>query len=369
MSKAQNRIWVGTNGGVASYDGIAARTPKFERVEAQQSIRVNSMVETQDGWVLVGSSNDSVWLWKDETIANIFGACPGSACPTGDWAFARGNQGSIYVASNRFGLQQTEALAKLKQAIPDHLVVVQTTASFLGFAGEKLIATSESGSISMIDTVSGKATPLPPIKLPSGSNFVRNVSYSAGAIFIGTDASCIAVRLDDKPSTATLADGNCSATYMQRDGTVWLSTDSVYRHDRSGWKRWTPGRSGPLTATSVVDDDHSNVWIGSSLGLWRYFDVSRDWDFGSQVSSMLPDANGGLIVGLQNDEVWRLNRAFGATKLEVPVSKEAPSSGYYHGALLASSPEGRLWVPLDCSPPLERNLIGLWTIPCRSRVK
>ncbi|WLB09518.1 hypothetical protein QIH87_47635 [Bradyrhizobium elkanii] len=147
VSKAQNRIWVGTNGGVASYDGIAARTPKFESVEAQQSIRVNSMIETQDVSVLVGSSNDSVWLWKGETIVNIFGACPGSACPTGDWAFARDNEGSIYVAYNRFGLQQTEALAKLKQAIPDHFVVVRTPASFLGFAGEKLIATSESGSI------------------------------------------------------------------------------------------------------------------------------------------------------------------------------------------------------------------------------
>lgn len=344
VSKGQDRIWVGTSGGVASYDGIAARTPKFASIGARQAIRVNSMVETRDGSLLIGSSNDSVWLWKGETIVNIFGDCPGAPCPTGDWTFASDNEGSIYVASERFGLQQKEALAKLKQAIPDHLVVVQAPASFLGFAGEKLIATSQSGAISVVDKSSGKATPLPPIMLPPGSNFVRNVSKFAGTIFVGTDTGCVAVRLDEKPSTETLAEGNCGAIYKQRDGTVWLSTDSVYRRDPSGWKRWTPGRSGPVTATAVVDDDRSNVWIGSTLGLWRYFDVSRNRDFGIEVSSMASDANGGLIVGLKNDEVWRLNRAFEATKLDIPVAKQAPSSPYYHGALLASGPDGRLWI-------------------------
>ncbi|MBH5370968.1 CHAT domain-containing protein [Bradyrhizobium glycinis] len=345
VSRAKDRVFVGTPGGVASYDGIIARAPQFVSDEAQQPIYVNSMVEGADGAVIVGTINDSLWRWNGDEIVALYGACPrgSGGCPRGEWALARSEDGSIYVASSSFAPRQTDALAALKAVVTEPLVPVQASASFLGFAGEELVATTNSGSIHLIDRSSGKSMRRIDLALPSGA-FVRNVSYARGLILVGTDKGCIGVELTDKTAPVAIADGNCSSVYMQRDGTFWLSTDLLYRHDRNGWMRWSPERSGPLTAGSVVEDSLSNIWIGSSLGLWRYFDVSRDRKFGGRVSSMAPDPNGGLAVGLENGEVWQLSRALEATQLELPAATELPPSPYYRGALLANDPAGKLWV-------------------------
>jgi hypothetical protein len=136
VSRTKDRIWVGTPGGVASYDGIIARAPKFIGVEAQQPIHVNSLVETGDGAVIVGTINDSLWQWTGDKIVALYGACPrgSGGCARAEWALARSEDGSIYVASSSFAPNQAEALSALKAAVTEHIVPVQASASFLGFA-------------------------------------------------------------------------------------------------------------------------------------------------------------------------------------------------------------------------------------------
>lgn len=346
VSKAGDRLYLGTPGGVASYDGVKASTPSFETADAEQSIYVNSLVELAGGVILVGTINDSFWLWKGDEIRAIYGACPPSTgfCARGDWAFAKSEDGLLYVASSSFGPSDPEALDALKSSVSEHIAPVQVSASFLGFAGPMLVATSQSGAISIIDLTSRKPSRTIDLQIERNS-FVRNVSYAAGLVLIGTDSGCFEVGLENGSTPAKLAEGNCSAVSVQRDGTVWLSTDVLYRHDRQGWQRWSPGQSGAISASAVVGDDMSNVWIGTATGLWRYFDLSRDYSFpgeNSEISSMVGAKDGGVVVGLRTGEVWRLNRALESSRL-VPADEHPPGSPYYRGAILAIDNSDKLW--------------------------
>lgn len=347
VSRSGKRLLIGTSEGVASYDGVAPRAPSFPSPDAQQTIIVNAMVEASDDAIIVGTINDSLFRWKGDRIEAIYGACPRSqrGCARGEWALASSGDGVIYAVSSRFGPMTNEALAALRAAVPDRIVGVQTAAAYLGFAGNELVATSEYGAIQTIDPATGKPTRRIDLKL-APQTFVRNVSYAPDQLFIATDRNCLGVRLAKPTAPIVLAEGYCRAITSQKSGATWLSTSDLHRYDRKGWKRWSPGGGGSITANVVMEDRVSNIWIGTPRGLWRYFDISRDHRFpdkGSTVSSMVSDREGGAVVGLESGEVWRLDRSLAATRIDLPAAAEAPASPYYRGALLALDPQDRLW--------------------------
>ncbi|MFD1985475.1 hypothetical protein ACFSOZ_23560 [Mesorhizobium newzealandense] len=144
LSKDKDRIFLGTPSGVASYNGADMQVPEFESVDAEQPIFVNSLVEAAAGTVLVGTINDSLWQWRGNAIRAIYGACPrrSNPCPRAEWAFASSQDGTIYVASSSIASTQHDALKALRAAIPDRVIDVQTSASYLGMAGSELVAAS-----------------------------------------------------------------------------------------------------------------------------------------------------------------------------------------------------------------------------------
>ncbi|MEH2521031.1 ligand-binding sensor domain-containing protein [Bradyrhizobium sp. AZCC 1610] len=344
VSRAKDRVWLGTSGGVASYDGVTAKAPQFDDSRLQQSLIVNSLVEIDHGTVIVGTINDSLWRWTENKISPVYGACDRNAggCPRADWALARSEDGNLYVVSSSFAPRQTEAISALEEVVRGKVVPVEVQAGFLGFAGEDLVAV-DNGRIYLIDRASGKVSSTINFQVEPGT-FVRNVSYAAGKVLIGTDKNCLSVGLRIASTPELLATGNCSAVYQQRDGTAWVSTDYLYRH-QNAWMRWSPGQSSPIKASSIIEDGLANVWIGSPLGLWRYFDVSREQKFvGDErtISSMVPGPDGGIVVGLKNGEAWRLTRQLEASRLELPAAGST-ASPYFPGALLASGSKDRLW--------------------------
>nr|WP_210251979.1 CHAT domain-containing protein [Agrobacterium genomosp. 6] len=346
LSRKNDRLFLGTRDGVASYDGVAVQVPDFVPSGSRQSIIVKSMVEVGDGAVIVGSANDSLWRWKDKQLSPLYGACPrgSGGCPTGDWALARSQAGTLYVASSRFALQQTEALSALRAAVSDVVIPVATSASFLGFAGEALVAVSQGGEVSIIDKTSGKPSSARRFDVRPNA-FVRSVSFSADYIFAGTDSKCVAVPLDPAEAPTDLAAGNCRAAYRQTDGTTWLSTNALYRNEAHGWNEWSPGSVGSISANSLLDDGMSNIWVASTSGLWRYLDLSREYRFApdDKIASVLADSGGGAIVGMMSGRVWHVDQKLRALPLFSPKQAILPASAYYQGALLAKGNDGVTW--------------------------
>ncbi|NKJ71814.1 CHAT domain-containing protein [Rhizobium leguminosarum bv. viciae] len=348
LARKKDRLFLGTREGVASYDGVAVRVPEFSPVEAQQSLIVNSMVETDDGGVIVGTTNDSLWRWKDNRLSPLYGACPrGSGCPTGDWALAKSTPGILFTVSSSYAPNESEALAALKEAVTETVIPVAISASFLGFAGGSLVAVSDQGTLYIIDQASGK--PSRHTQFDIGQNsFVRSVSFAPDYVFAGTDTKCVAVPLDQATPPVQLASGNCSAAYRQSDGTTWLSTRALYRNEKHGWVEWSPGGVGPISANTLLDDGLSNVWIAGASGLWRFLDLSREYRFpaeGDAIASLLADSNGGgaVFVGMLSGQVWRVDRQLTASLILGAPGDAKASSAYYRGALLAAGSDGVIW--------------------------
>ncbi|RVH09634.1 CHAT domain-containing protein [Sinorhizobium meliloti] len=346
LAREKDRLYLGTREGVASYDGVTVRVPEFSPKEAGQSLIVSSMAETDNGTIIVGTANDSLWTWKDDRLSPLYGACPrgSGGCPTGDWALAL-KAGTVFAASSRYAPNETEALDAIKGAVSEAVVPVAVSASFLGFAGESLVAVGEQGAVSIIDQASGKASRT--WRFDAGANsFVRSVSFAPGYVFAGTDTKCVAVPLDDKQSPIELAPGNCTAVYRQADGTTWLSTKALYRTDMNGWTEWSPGGVRAILANALLDDGLSNVWIASTGGLWRYLDLSRQYRFvenGDYIASLHAAPDGGVYVGMLSGKVWRVDRQFKATLMVSPPTTAKPTSAYYEGALLAAGANGEVW--------------------------
>ncbi|MDI7865298.1 CHAT domain-containing protein [Rhizobiaceae bacterium n13] len=347
LSGKEDRLFLGTRDGVAAYDGVTVRVPEFSPSQTAQSLIVNSMVEVDDGAVIVGTANDSLWRWKDDKLSPLYGACPRGTegCPTGDWALARSHAGTLYVVSSHYTLRQTEALAALRSAVKETVVPVATSASFLGFSGENLVAVSQIGDVSIIDKTSGEPTIVTQFDVGPGA-FVRTVSFAPDTVLAGTDAKCIAVPLDPAKSSTEFAAGNCTATYRQADGTAWLSTNALYRNEGYDWAEWSPGSVGSISANGVLEDGMSNVWVASTSGLWRYLDLSREYRFPAPddgIASLLADNAGGVFVGMMSGKVWQVDRRLHATPLLAAAASLKPQSAYYRGALLASAGNGALW--------------------------
>lgn len=347
LSHKKDRLFLGTRDGLASYDGVTVQVPEFAPVESQQSIIVNSMVEVEDGAVIIGTANDSLWRWKDNKLSPLYGACPrgSGGCPTGDWALARSEAGTLYAVSSRYTLRETEALSALRSTVKEAVVPVATSASFLGFSGENLVAVSQSGEVSIIDKASGE--PSTPRRFDAGPNaFVRNVSFAPDYVLAGTDLKCVAVPLDPSKEPTDLATGNCTAAFRQADGTTWLSTNALYRNETHGWVEWSPGSVGSISANSLLEDGMSNVWVAGTTGLWRYLDLSREYRFSApddSIASLLTDTSGGVFVGMVSGKVWHVDRLLHATMLMSPPAPIKPESAYYEGALLAAADNGVLW--------------------------
>lgn len=347
LSRSNDRLFLGTREGVASYDGVTVQVPEFEPVGSQQSIIVNSMVEVDDGAVIIGTANDSLWRWKDNKLSPLYGACPrgSGGCPTGDWALARSKAGTLYAASSRNALRETEALLALSSTVAEAVVPVATSASFLGFAGDNLVAVSQAGEVSIIDKTSGK--PSAARRFDIGPNaFVRTVSFSADHIFAGTDSKCVAMPLDPAQEPTDLAVGNCTTVYRQADGTAWLSTNALYRNEANGWNEWSPSSVGSIVANSLLEDGMSNIWVASTSGLWRYLDLSRQHRFSNpddRIASLLVDDSGGVFVGMKSGKVWHVDKQLRATPLLSPAGALQAGSAYFEGALLAKGGDGVIW--------------------------
>lgn len=140
---------------------------------------------------------------------------------------------------------------------------------------------------------------------------------SPGLVLIGTDARCVAVSVSS-PDPIVLANGNCTALYLQQDGTAWLSTNRLYRHERSGWFSWSPGQGGTISASVIAEDHQGNVWVRTSTGLWRSLDLLREHRFSGErawVKAIVSDPAGGVVAGLENGEIWRVGRDLEAKRI------------------------------------------------------
>jgi ligand-binding sensor domain-containing protein len=342
ISRDQTRLWLGTPGGVAVYDGLQTTPPRFEPASDATSIIVNAMIELDDGSVLVGTINDSLWHWTGDVIRKIF-----DGETRNEWALARGEDGRVFVSTSFGRRLDRAAVDSIKRVAGDRVIEVAGGYPSLASVGDLIVAISQYGSFEVFEQRSmaragNGALPL------SGRNFVRSVHAGTKTVAIATDAGCL--LLDPRNlSFRTVVSGNCTAAFVQGDGTTWASREGTYRADRLGWRRWS-ARGGELGAASTFAEDRlGNVWVGGSTGLWRYLDIVREVappgaTAASIPSAIIADGHGGIIAGYTDGSAWKISSDLQVQRLPIPAEAGESQPPLSKGALPARDRAGALWI-------------------------
>ncbi|HEV2602636.1 MAG TPA: CHAT domain-containing protein [Microvirga sp.] len=342
MSRDQRRLWIGTPGGFATYDGLQARPPAFEPVSDARALYVNSIIELDDGSVLVGTINDSVWHWSGSTIRKVL-----DGETRNEWAFARADDGRIFAATSFGRPIASEQMQALREATKATIVPVAGGASYLQFVAGDLVTVTNSGTVTTLDGRSGNRVAAGRLPLSSQS-FVRSVHADRSNFFVGTDEGCFTVDPRAPSLARRITSGNCRAAFRQKSGVTWASRDGTYRHDLHGWRQWWTSEGEIGAATTFAEDGNGNVWVGTVGGLWRYLDVVQDAALplsgGVTIARMIGDGEGGVIVGLSNGQAWKVSASLRSEQLPVPYDGPKPASSYYAGALPGRDKNGRLWI-------------------------
>lgn len=196
-----------------------------------------------------------------------------------------------------------------RAALPEGWLLIRPPheVSALAVQGDIVWAGGRDG-LYAIDRHTGKLMPL-----PAGA---PRMSYVKDLVVASDDTLWVAhsrgisrlVRGNWRDCGGGVPESPCMSVYEDRDGVMWVGTDSgLLRRDAGGWARLL---GDPLAATTVeviFQDRDGAMWFGSShptLGALAYFDGERWEVFGpddglphGSVNDVMQDRDGTIWVG------------------------------------------------------------------------
>jgi hypothetical protein len=288
-------LWVGTTNGLFIFDGISASRPQSPG--AAPTLYVKSIVGLDDGSVLVGTINGSLWRATSERLENLL-----DLHDRDEFDLVRMAAGPIFVA---------ESYGRLKPDAVEHLVPgTQLRLLPRGFdriatRDHVLFAASDGGQVYRWEFRDPTADPVrTQVLLSPLKKYPRRLQTdSRGRVWIVTDAG-IAVLYPNGES-AIISDGQCGGVGESRFQTIWLACSGRLAEYDAGWRTWLIdpafGR-GSL----VFADEAGNLWLGGA-GLWRSFSYARTLTLDHSVTSVAVSSKGSVWTRLANGAVESLD--------------------------------------------------------------
>lgn len=266
LTIAQDRtgyLWVGTQAGLARFDGVRFTTYTPDVEPALKGVYVRALLADREGRLWVGT-------YKGLAVheGGAFRAIPARDAarhPTLDIAtIAERGDGSIVVASNDgvFSVEHNRLVA---------LPSAPATAFALLADGERLWIGS-TGTVLLLAHGQASAVPLP---ADAAGAAVSHLVQAQGRLWAGTSQGLYTRR--DGPwqryDDATLGTAPITAMLRDRDDNLWISTNSSLFRLRDGSVRERIDgnhRRSVRNIVSLFEDREGNLWLGSQLeGLTR----------------------------------------------------------------------------------------------------
>jgi signal transduction histidine kinase/ligand-binding sensor domain-containing protein/CheY-like chemotaxis protein len=372
---ADGFLWIGTQGGLARFDGssfriltrednpglidseighiLAARDGsvwistgaglcRMERgkIVAQDpaegaAFRKGVLFEDSRGHIYVGSGS-GLFLWRSGWSFTPAGGLPDKRVR----AIAEDAGGRIWVATEK-GICQLRDGQCSTAAAPAPLRDFETYALYadpgggLWLGGAGRMAHWNGSGLRIMSAADG---------MPNAN--VRAIVGDQGGVWIGTSGGGILRYLDGRMERLTtregLGDDAVAALFRDSDGTLWAGTDSggLNRIREQTFHMMRPPGERPQDAAVVLEARDGSLWTGRRgcalrlhRGAWTRYDFP-----GTVVSALDEDGQGAVWVGLLRGGVYRFDgQRFAPAAFSVPNAVSA----------IRSDPGGDLWIGTD----------------------
>jgi len=337
-------LWVGTEEGLARFDGVRFVVRDRQNAPALRSAFVSSLYEAPDGTLWIGTYGGGLARMRDGRIEAFRPDLLGSDRMR---EMVAAGDGVLYVATAGGGLLRIDGERVTRFTTRERLPTDRIWALEDDSEGGLWVATHGGGVVRWRGSrVQERLASLP-------NEFARALLRDAdGTLWIGTDGGgVVAWRNGAIVRTITTRDGLPSnlVRTLQRDraGSLWIGTDS-------GLARWRGVRAETLTVgeglpnpiiRAVVEDREGNLWVGTTGGLVRL----RDTRFLSLTRKEgLPVDGIRAIIQDRDGRVWAGTEGGGLCAVS-PVRCFTKADGLPHDTIytLATSRDGSLWVGTD----------------------
>lgn len=346
MQTRDGYLWLGTEEGLARFDGVRFVVSDRQNAPALRSAFISSLYEAPDGTLWIGTYGGGLTRLRNGKIEAFHPEILGSDRIRRMHAAA---DGALYVATAGGGLLRIDGEKITRFTMRDGLPVDRIWAVEDDGAGGLWVATHGGGVVRWrANKVQEHISGLP-------NEFARAILRDPdGTLWIGTDGGGVAMwRSGSIARVITTHDGLPSnlirALRRDRDGSLWIATDGGlvrWRGDHAETLSVGEGLPSPL-AGALAEDREGSLWVGTTGGLVRLSDtrflsftrkeglsfdairaIHEDLD-----GRMWIGTDGGGLCSITNANVQCLTKANGL-----------PNDTVY---ALTGSRDGSLWIGTD----------------------
>ncbi len=299
MAIAQDRtgyIWVGTQSGLARFDGVRFTTYTPDVVPALPGIYVRALLAGRDGRLWIGTYKGLAVLDHGRFRAVPAFDASGRLAPD-ITALAQATDGTVYVASSE-GVFRVD--------------------------GERLVA-------------------VPHAPRPAFGLLAR-----ADGLWVGGTGSVVRLHGGDAIAMPLpVADRGAAVSHIaQAQGRLWAgTTQGLFVRDGQGWARFDDPVLSSAPITSILRDRDDNLWVSSNYGVARLREArvveridGKQRRTARSVISTFEDREGNLWFGSQFEGLTRLWNGW--------TRRYSTDRGLNDAIVwsLARGPDGKLWI-------------------------
>lgn len=265
LQTRQGYLWVGTQEGLARFDGVRFRVWDERTTPELRSGSVTSLLEDSRGRLWIGLAGGIARL-EGGAFRNL-GA--GLAEGVTAWSMCETPDGDVWVATSGAGLIRFRGDERKAFTTSEGLPTNDLRSICRDRAGDLWVGTSgkgvfrmRGGTITVLDVSNGLS-----------SDVVRSVvAGPGGGIWVGTAGGGLQAVRDDgrlEPPLPGLPTAQVSALHVDRDGTLWVGTwGRGVARVRDGRVETFSSKNGLTNdqVWSLGSDREGNIWIGTWVG-------------------------------------------------------------------------------------------------------